>query len=408
MAVINSPWVGDARGKLAGGVYFRAKGQTLARGYNPSPLNRRTSPQQAQRALFSSAVRFYTKGVQNLFKFAFEGKATKESDYNAFMRYNAKLGMYFGPAENKNEAFGSLAPWVLSRGSLVDKYVYWDNESPFFNIQFYTTAVPPSSPTVGWLSGVILQEEGFMSGDILTFLRINSYEQPGSRSYPYSNVPSTMPFWEINQFALDTSDTRTLASMGIEVDSRGSTLCVWMGNPGYEGMAEGAACIHSRISNGQLFVSDSDLRLNDMGETVYYFGRTDTWRDIVLAAWNSEDKSILQGSRLRAKSQGSGVDLLYSFQLPIPSANLTERNLYVMGVTDIDDIAQYLRFYTSTGRTEDSCSLDRNTETNKLELKDSTDTFGTADYEVLGDYIAIYFNQVSAGPTFTRIVWESE
>lgn len=402
MAVINSPWVGDARGKLAGGVYLRVKGQTLARGYNPSPLNRRTSPQQLQRSLFSSAVRFYTKGVQNLFKFAFEGKPTKESDYNAFMRHNAKLGMYFGPEENSNEAFGSLAPWVLSRGSLAGLGVFWSNGDLSVYTFSPTSSTPPAVPTVGWLSGLYLAAEGYLPGDIITFLRINTYEQPGSAAYPYANVPSTMPEWSISQFVLDEGDTRSLSELNIRVDYQSSNVRVWMGDAAYSEFAQGAAVIHSRVTSGQLLVSDAELSLNDMGSLVWRFGRTRAWQQLVLAAWNAEDKSILQGSRVKARQSSDAVQIVADLDLPTSVSSLSNVDIYLLNVTDIDSVFSSLRFFTGSTT---YIRLRQSSTEGVLELNDGNDTFGTATYAVDNGYIIISFNTVSPGPSIVAIRW---
>lgn len=402
MAVINSPWVGDARGKLAGGVYFRAKGQTLARGYNPSPLNRRTSSQQTQRALFSSAVRFYSKGVQNLFKFAFEGKPTKESDYNAFMRYNSKLGMYFGPEENRNENFGSLAPWIMTHGSLQSLQIRWSTTDMIVSAVFPDMPTITGTSTVGQLSQALAELEGFMAGDILTFVRIDTQSQAGSASYPYSGVPSRAPIWDINQLILDPADTRTLTSVGISVNNSGGTLYMWMGNINYSEFAEGAVCIHSRISNGQLLVSDSVLDLNSEGLLVYRYGRTTTWKNIVLAAWNSEEESILQGSRAAKYNPATEPEFVYDFTLPADVSILSRQYVYVFNLPDFATNYGNIKFVATDGA---YLTLRPAGVTNIYELTDGTDTFGEAQVYEEGDAWVISFDTVAEGPDITRIAY---
>lgn len=403
MAVINSPWVGDARGKLAGGVYFRAKGQTLARGYNPSPLNRRTSSQQTQRALFSSAVRFYSKGVQNLFKFAFEGKPTKESDYNAFMRYNSKLGMYFGPEENRNENFGSLAPWIMTHGSLQGLQVRWGVGRLNVGVFLPVSGPIDASWTVGRLSELLVELEGFMAGDILTFVHITTNTEPGSASYPYANVPIDAPDWEIHQFIIDPADTRTLGNAGIQTDYMNSYSYIWMGSSETDTDAQGAVCIHSRITNGQLLVSDSVLDLNTAGLLVYRYGRTTTWKNIVLAAWNSEEESILQGSRAAKYNPATEPEFIYDFTLPANVSGLSDQYIYVLNFPTLLDNLADIKFVIDANH---YLTLSAAESGGIYELKDDLDTFGTANIYEEGDAWVISFNTVSAGPTITRIVYD--
>lgn len=405
MAVINSPWVGDARGKLAGGVYFRAKGQTLARGYNPSPLNRRTSSQQTQRALFSSAVRFYSKGVQNLFKFAFEGKPTKESDYNAFMRYNSKLGMYFGPEENRNENFGSLAPWIMTHGSLQGLQVSWGLQHMALGVAMPVSIALSSSTTVSQLSQALAEAEGFMAGDILTFVRIDTQAQAGSASYPYSGVPSRAPIWDINQFILDPADTRTLEQAGISSDYVNSTSYLWMGDSEYSEFANGAVCIHSRISNGQLLVSDSVLNLNSEGLLVYRYGVTNQWKNIVLAAWNSEEESILQGSRAAKFNPNPEPEFIYDFTLPANVSQLTDQYVYVFNMSDFFNHVGDVAFVASDGNL---LRLAGTESSEVYNLSDGIDTYGTANVYEEGEAGVISFNTVSAGPVITSIIYSPD
>lgn len=321
MAVINSPWVGDARGKLGSGVYFRAKGQTNARSYNPSPLNRRTVSQQVQRSTFSAAVKFYTRGVQNLFDFAFEAKETKESDYNAYMRYNAKLGMYFGPDQNNSEAWPSLAPWVMTRGSLRGKEVVF-NTLP--HISFDDIQVTPVR-TVAWLSQVLLDRDpDYEVGDILTFVNVDAGISAGSPAYPYAHVPEEIPEWYIYQIVIDPSDTTPLPQDEwlLALDAAGN-LQVWPHQSDVPSAFCGGCCyVHSRVRNGQVLVSDSQLCLNAQARQAYVYGRSDTWRDVVMAAWQTEEQSILQGS-VAARNRVSPGELILSFDLPISTGDLT-------------------------------------------------------------------------------------
>lgn len=326
MAVVISPYVGDARGKLGEGVFMRSKGQTIVRGYNPSPLNRRTVSQQVQRAQFSAAVKFFSRGVQNLFQFAFETKPTKESDYNAFMRLNAKKGMYFGPAENANEAFPCLAPWAMTRGSLRGDQVYFE-QLP--RVYFYGMSSVPVRTIGAFSTDLIAADSNYEAGDILTFVNIGSWIGAGSASYPFEHVPDTVPDWDIYQIILDPSDTTPMPSdvwfMEME-DERG--LGVWPHQEQVLSTFCSACCfVHSRLRNGKVYVSNSDLCLNGVAEQAYNYGRSDTWRGIVMAAWGTEQESILQGSIARRSPSGQVV--------------LTTYPVFPTSVADIDDASVF-------------------------------------------------------------------
>ena len=326
MAVVISPYVGDARGKLGEGVFMRSKGQTIVRGYNPSPLNRRTVSQQVQRAQFSAAVKFFSRGVQNLFQFAFETKPTKESDYNAFMRLNAKKGMYFGPAENANEAFPCLAPWAMTRGSLRGDQVYFE-QLP--RVYFYGISSVPVRTVGAFSTDLIAADSNYEAGDILTFVNIGCWIGAGSASYPFERVPDEVPDWDIYQIILDPSDTTPMPSdvwyMETE-DERG--LGVWPHQDQVLTAFCSACCfVHSRVRNGKVYVSNSDLCLNAVAEQAYNFGRSDTWRGIVMAAWGTEQESILQGSIARRSPSGQVVLTTYPV-FPVAVADIPDSSVF--------------------------------------------------------------------------------
>lgn len=303
MAVIISPYVGDARGKLGAGVYLRSKGQTIVRGYNPSPLNRRTTNQQGQRSTFGSAVKFYSRGVQNLFNFAYENKKTKESDYNAFMRYNAKFGPYWGPEQMADDLYPSIAPWIMSRGSLqsVDVLIA-QNELP--RVQLTDIETPGATPTIAEVSQTILRfMPGFQEGDILTFVHIIAWGEPGDNFNPWIQQLDEQPMWIIGQLVLDSDNPMPFSSIGGWCDSGAGSFSFWVGNRQFSSFTSAACCVHSRIINGRLLVSDTSLTLGPYAQEVYELSRSYSWYTKVMEAWKSEQTSILQGSVSEQETQ---------------------------------------------------------------------------------------------------------
>lgn len=342
MAVVISPYVGDARGKLGEGVFMRSKGQTIVRGYNPSPLNRRTVSQQVQRAQFSAAVKFFSRGVQNLFQFAFETKPTKESDYNAFMRLNAKKGIYFGPAENANDAFPALAPWAMTRGSLKGASVDFD-QLP--RVYFGGITAVPARTIAALSQAIIASDSNYEVGDILTFVNIDMMYPAGSPSYPFDTVPELAPIWSLYQIILDTSDTSALPAdtwfMQIDTDYG---LGIWPKQSDVLTAFAGGCCfVHSRVRNGKVYVSDSNLDLNNQATLAYNYGRSDTWRRVVMAAWGTEAESILQGS-VAARQRPVSESIELGFQPPVDVQSLDEGSVFciITGEHSNADIAQHL------------------------------------------------------------------
>lgn len=347
MAVVNSPYVGIARGRLGEGVYSRVKGQTTVRGYNPSPMNPRSSGQQSQRAQFSSAVKFFSRGVQNFFKFAFENKSEKESDYNAFMRYNANRGMYFGPEQNATPEYPAIGRFIMTRGSLPSLDYFLDSDWGFIALVPKSSGGSSLPSTLGALSALLIAD-GYQQGDIVTFCVINTDWLAGDDSQPLV-YGSNAPIWDIKQFTIDSASTATLNSLGIEVDSyNDSNWCLNMSQEmEVDSVAAGCVCV-SRPSSSGLKVSSSTLWLNSQAQRALIYGQSPAWRAIVLEAWRTSGESILQGARSVNRAQQTTVELATDPVLPFNLGTSGVLEVYFNDQVTLDSLAAHLVMECST------------------------------------------------------------
>lgn len=398
MAVINSPYVGNARGKLGDAVLYRSKGNTIARAYNPEPKNRRTVNQQSQRSVFSAAVKFYARGVQNLFLFAFENKKPQESDYNAFMRYNANRGMYFGPVQNDDDTYPALGDFVLTRGSLGSFSTRLSPSGPVIDFPLGDLSSTPT--TLGQLSQALVAA-GLMDGDILTFLGITTDSGAGSPSAPVE-VGSEVPSWNLKQFTIDLASTDTLTSLGIVAAyaSPPGILSVSIDNFGSydEGIASGAVVV-SRQEGGLLRVSNSTLLLNDASQEALLYGRGLTWRNIVLAAWNSEQRSILQGGiSTNYVPVDGGLRVAYLFQTPIDESSADGITMVTSKVISVQQFAAMLVMVTNDAKTATIT-----VQGNEVSPNVDGESFGSWSQDANNPQRWEYEAAV-AGPTWTTIV----
>lgn len=110
--------LGYARGAVGNLVFSRVKGNEVTKARNRQPANPKTSKQVYQRAKFLNAVNFYKRGVQNLFKFAYEDKTQQESDFNAFMRHNVSRAVPVGKGSSTDSLYPAISNWITSVGSL--------------------------------------------------------------------------------------------------------------------------------------------------------------------------------------------------------------------------------------------------------------------------------------------------
>lgn len=284
--------MGYGRGKVGSVVLARSKGQQVARAYNEAPKNPRSRGQMMQRSIFASAVKFYTRGRQQFFQFAFENKPATQSDYNAFMSENAKLGLHMSKAAFDEPTYPSIAPWVMTKGSLGEITPTYDNSSSQFVI-----SLPGLAASANWgkVSEILVNNLGFQGGDIFTVCVIAGV---GSDS---SNTPSVEPtkrgrvVWTIFQAKIDVSSTETVANVLSDDFTAQADKIVFTTDNTSE-FASGMSITVSRNTVSGLKVTNSQLVLNDYSEAIYTAGKQQGYIDDVLTSWKTSGEAILQGS----------------------------------------------------------------------------------------------------------------
>lgn len=244
--------LGYARGAVGNLVFSRVKGNEVTKARNRQPANPKTSKQVYQRAKFLNAVNFYKRGVQNLFKFAYEDKTQQESDFNAFMRHNVGRAIPVGKGAAADTVYPAISNWITSVGSLngpqamigysgnigslsnlMPTYLYAAgayNVSPVAGGDitpaevavasiFISLGAAIASPTVGKLSVALkTQFPDLMEGDIVTMTIINQIIQgigePALMTPTAYSVEGAInaPAWGFCQFRIDSTSTKTIAA----------------------------------------------------------------------------------------------------------------------------------------------------------------------------------------------------
>lgn len=337
--------LGYARGSVGDVTFSRVKGNQVAKARNRNPANPNTIPQAMQRSLFADAVRFYTRGVQNAFKFAFERKLENESDYNAFMRLNVNRGVRIG--KNPDSKYPAIGDWLVADGSITPPqikssvqstiagdyaspgyylcadtaysgYVTGDDPTRYSSLSFgFSAAAVPS--TVGALSTALLETyPQLRAGDYVTMLLVAQGTQ-GSDFFPsshgYDDGLFEDPSWNFAQFTIDESNTAAISTI---YHSAGSTFEIAAAGEGgahillsressfipeedqvYGTIAAGAV-IFSRQTASGLLVSTAPLALGYQCAQAVDYCRKQQFIDAVMVDWGAADPAILQGYYVRA------------------------------------------------------------------------------------------------------------
>lgn len=296
--------LGHARGKVGSLVFSRLKGQQVTRARNFSPANPRTSSQMYQRALFTDAVKFYTRGRRNLFQFAFEDKKTNESDYNAFMRENAKRGVLISQQAFSNYGYPALGNWIMSKGTLSPTGALLGINTGV-NMEIVRPATKkPTITTVGQLSAQIIDGIDYFNGDVLTFVNIRV---AGASGIPNVDGKGGPALWQIDQIQLDTTSSQPLSDFNIEVEvgevvGGSVTTVVNAGFVAQDTDIQAGCIIHSRNTDTGTRVSTEELIYNTLGNTAIDTARQRAYIDAVIESWRSTQKApvvseaVMQGS----------------------------------------------------------------------------------------------------------------
>lgn len=291
--------LGFGRGSIGDMVLTRLKGQQVAKARNRHPNNPRTAPQMTQRAGFIAPLKFYTRGIQNFFQFAYTDKRVKESDYNAFMRINAHGGFPLTPTEFYQRNFPALGEWLMSRGSLsgipVTKHSEHGN-----NLGLNVTGAPDYT-TVGGISKFLVAQNLADVGDIITFVMIRC-DGCAVLANSISIDEGAEVRWYINQFRVATSDPTPLDTAMPKVQHFTLENVHYLGidasTAAVNETTVGLAIVRSKITTKGLHVSTSRIVPGGWVPQFIEFRNTPEEIARVLAEWKASETAILKGGLL--------------------------------------------------------------------------------------------------------------
>lgn len=271
--------------------YSVLKGQQITKDRVTDVANPKTQGQMSQRMLFANAVKFYKHAQSAFFKFAFEDKKTKESDYNAFMRHNAKNACAVTYPNYNDPAYPAFGLYQLTEGSLAAlNFDFYDDVMATIKV-----ANTEYEDTIAGLSQALLATYPSLNvGDIVTILIVHtSLKNDGTLTDERVNR------WDIRQFIVNTTDnTETLDSIGVIVNTGDEGVYIKnVGGGNFDRtMAKGLAVIVSRNTPSGLRVSTSHIIGNTVAKQFIDANLTPEAIKAAATTWGSTDKAILQGA----------------------------------------------------------------------------------------------------------------
>ncbi len=350
--------LGYLRGAIGDIVFWRAKGQQMARARNRAPSNPRTEYQMTQRAKWANVAKFVKMAPPRFFKFAFEGKG-RLTDYNVFYRENLLRSPMMSRTASANPAYPALGNFVLSRGSLpsigaITEYSAVTLDTPFFKLAEGNNIVIPAegSRTIAWLTNQLLTlaPSRYRVGDILTFVKISCNNFGTPLAYPdLSDYGYSFEYYQIVLSLTDNTAVKLQLGGYARINAIGDNklLGISYGSAsGQTGAVEWssnlhATCmIHTRNVSGGLLVSSEELTVNENYATLTEQALTNSvYIQQVLTDWRAADNAILSGASTGGTTTAGEVTNIYNeklgttltFSALLDAADGSALRLYVRG-----------------------------------------------------------------------------
>lgn len=203
MAVLQNLWIRGGKQRLGGVVLYQMNGQTLARELAPKVANPRTTAQMRQRVKLSNLVAFY-KANKVWMRNAFEDKAQRESDYNAFVAAN--IGNTLVALSKSEVASGAAvaAPYQITRGSILSIEHTLQGSTIKTNLNLGNFQIAAGT-TIGQLSTAILNNNLTLSEGMQLSLIVNVQQAGQASQQPYIVV-------RVYEFLLNRTSTEPLTN----------------------------------------------------------------------------------------------------------------------------------------------------------------------------------------------------
>lgn len=289
-------FMGTVKGRIGDNVFYVKKGEQNIVKYQSEVSNPKTTNQSIQRGKFASAGKFYTRGTQALFKFAFENKKPNESDFNAFMRENISNAISMSKLAIDFVNYPMVNDWLMTRGSLLTPSYTVEQRQVNLRIPV-DTSFSATIDTVADLTKLLIANGDYKEGDILTWVGIKAYV--GSQPYP-AIVPDILleeqVAWSLKQIKLSRLDLSTLQSHGLTVAAEPTYRLIRLTMAGSNAAYSytGGCVVLSRKTKNGLKVSTSRLKIANNEnyqksiKALKNYAETEEYLQLVADSWKNE------------------------------------------------------------------------------------------------------------------------
>lgn len=306
MAIIRNVVMRGASKRLGGVVFYTRAGETVARELAPSVSNPRTEVQMTQRIKLANVVAAY-KANKSWMAGAFEDKAEKESDYNAFVRMNLSNSLV---ALNKSQASAGaciVAPYQVSSGSLPQIDCTGQTTGVRSNLYCGTLIITEATTVAQISAALISNNNGIIRGMQLSLI-VNIQRADGNLVRPYIVARSY-------EFIIDETNSELLSKyvpFGLLQTLESESRPLFFNG---ETLGSGAATfILSQTISGRLYVSSQILR--QFGDqSLYGFYTSEPAIKAAIASYGENSERFLDSDSAREFNPVTLENFIMAMQL---------------------------------------------------------------------------------------------
>ena len=287
MAILRNVVMRGASQRLGGMVLYTRSGETIARELAPSVSNPRTRVQMQQRVKLANVVSVY-KANKFWMPGAFEDKAEKETDYNAFVRFNLTDSRVALTKDAAAAGAGVVAPYKISSGSLGEIELEGTTTGVRTNLYTGNLVITPAT-TVAQLSAALMTNNNGITKGMQLSLIVNLQRRNDATSRPYIVVRAY-------EMIIDETSTKLVAEFipsGLleTLDLEGRPLF-------FNGSSLGdgaAAFILSKTEAGKMAVSTQTLRFYG-SQSIYSIYTSAIAVESAIRSYGTNDTRFLDSS----------------------------------------------------------------------------------------------------------------
>ena len=362
MAILSAGILGATRNKVGNVVTYRLKGQNVARVYVDQVSNPQSDAQMHQRAKLINLVAAYRANLFWMRYGAFENKAQKWSDYNAFVSANTNLAPVYMVKEQVAAGAGIVQPFAITRGSLQSIDTYFDSSSNHFvtNLFVGNLQITENTTVAEFSSSILENNNGLRIGDQISL--IINYQRVNSNGVPYILVRAYELVIDTTSSALLSSKIPSLQSD--EYENNNFQVVYSVGDLEYE--LSGIAFVISREVSGSIQVSTQSLVLTPQMEAYLLNYQTDTAFRAYVDSYGGGGENFLSAGY---SSLASNADVPLELQLQsltvgtstlLNNAEAPDINTGTQirfNLSDTPDAVESVRFYWYSPEGDDSSSF---------------------------------------------------